>query len=61
MARQKKSEIEIIRERTFKRLVGFGYDPEMIRRQVENYVAVVEYFRGKPAVVITAEGNRVYL
>lgn len=56
-----KSEIEQVKEATYNRLIGMGYDPAAVSKLVNSFWKVTRYFNGEPSMVITEDGQEIYL
>lgn len=55
------TELERVQRKTYRRLVKEGFTQECAQEIANSFVKVVEYWKGKPSVVLTEDGHRVYI
>lgn len=55
------TEIEQVKRETYKRLINMGYTPATVANVVNSFWKVTKYYNGKPSMVITTEGQEIYL
>ena len=56
------TEIEKVKQETYDYLfLQLGYDHETAKKTVDSFDRVTKYLNGKPSIVVTKDGAKVYL
>ncbi len=55
------TELDIVKEESYRNLISLGYTEDTARRIVKSYCKITGYFNGKPSRVMTTAGTEIYL